>query len=188
MCLEDSREKQKTRKRSKRTPKPIPSSWLSQEQNRIKVLDTLKETLQKRLNDSPDLEVEKNTASEIAEKVEKEIFRHFGHVHRLYRNKYSSLLFNLKSTDNQLFRKLMLGKVTPRRLVQMSSLEMASKELAEWRAKKNKHVLELIEKEEREVPRHCSEKFTHKGIVEIHREANMDLVPEGRIDLKNGPL
>ncbi|KAM6427686.1 SPOC domain-containing protein 1 isoform 1-T1 [Liasis olivaceus] len=160
----------------------MPTSWLSQEQSRIKVVDALKETLQKRLNDSPDLDVEKKTASKIAKKVEKEIFKRFGRVDRLYKTKYRSLLFNLKSTDNQLFHKLMLGKIAPKRLVRMNSLEMAPKELAEWRAKKNKHLLEMIEKEEREVPRRCFEKFTHKGIVEIYREADMDLVSEELIE------
>ncbi|ETE70624.1 PHD finger protein 3, partial [Ophiophagus hannah] len=146
-------------------------------------MEALTETLQKRLNESPDLDVQKNIASKIAKKVETEIFKRFGRVDRVYKNKYRSLLFNLKSTDNQLFHKLMLGKVTPRRLVQMNSLEMASKELAEWRAKKNKHELEIIEKEEREVPRHCSEKFTHKGIVEIYREADIDVASEEIIEM-----
>ncbi|XP_070620551.1 SPOC domain-containing protein 1 isoform X1 [Erythrolamprus reginae] len=164
--------------RPKRTPKPIPRSWLSEEQSRIKVMEVLTETLQKRLNDSLDPGVPKNIASEIAKEVEMEIFKHFGRVDRLYKNKYRSLLFNLKSTDNQLFHKLILGKITPRRLVEMNSLEMASKELAEWRAKENKHELEMIEKHEREMPKRCSEKFTHKGIVEIYREADIDVASE----------
>ncbi|KAK9394830.1 SPOC domain-containing protein 1 [Crotalus adamanteus] len=178
-CL-DCGTKQKTTQ--KKTPKPIPRSWLSQEQSRMKVIETMTETLQKRLNDTPDLDVQKNIASKIAKKVEMEIFKHFGRVDRLYKNKYRSLLFNLKSSDNQLFHKLMRGKITPRRLVQMSSLEMASKELAEWRAKKNKHELEMIEKEEREMPRRCSEKFTHKGIVEIYREVDIDVASEEIIE------
>ncbi|XP_039185520.1 SPOC domain-containing protein 1 isoform X2 [Crotalus tigris] len=172
----------KQRTTQKKTPKPIPRPWLSQEQSRMKVIETLRETLQKRLNDTPDLDVQKNIASKIAKKVEMEIFKHFGRVDRLYKNKYRSLLFNLKSSDNQLFNKLMRGKITPRRLVQMSSLEMASKELAEWRAKKNKHELEMIEKEEREMPRRCSEKFTHKGIVEIYREVDIDVASEEIIE------
>ncbi|XP_026558606.1 SPOC domain-containing protein 1 [Pseudonaja textilis] len=181
IILKGCRTKEKTT--PKRTPKPISRSWLSQEQSRIKVMEALTETLQKRLNESPDLDVQKNTASKIAKKVETEIFKQFGRVDRLYKTKYRSLLFNLKSTDNQvLFHKLMLGKVTPRRLVQMDYLEMASKELAEWRAKKNKHELEIIEKEEREVPRRCSEKFTHKGIIEIYREADIDVASEEIIE------
>ncbi|KAG8143019.1 hypothetical protein E2320_000298 [Naja naja] len=176
IILKGCRTKEKTT--PKRTPKPIPRSWLSQEQSRIKVMEALTETLQKRLNESPDLDVQKNVASKIAKKVEMEIFKQFGRVDRLYKNKYRSLLFNLKSTGNQLFHKLMLGKVTPRRLVQMNSLEMASKELAEWRAKKNKRELEIIEKEARDVPRRCCEKFTHKGIVEIYREADIDVASE----------
>ncbi|XP_058051389.1 SPOC domain-containing protein 1 isoform X3 [Ahaetulla prasina] len=179
MCL-DCRTKKKIT--PKKTPKPISRSWLSQEQSRIKVMEALTETLQKRLNDLVDMDVQKNIASKIAKKVETEIFKHFGRVDQLYKNKYRSLLFNLKSKDNQLFHKLMLGKITPRRLVQMNSLEMASEELAEWRAKKNKHELEMIEKEEREMPRHCTEKFTHKGIVEIDKQADIDVASEEIIE------
>ncbi|XP_061453319.1 SPOC domain-containing protein 1 [Rhineura floridana] len=174
--LDDSRTKKRVRRPNK-TPAPVLSSHLSQEQSRSKVVDALREALQKRLDDSPDLRVQKNTVSKIAKKVEKEIFKLFCCVEQNYRNKYRSLLFNLKSTENQhLFRQLILGEITPKRLVQMSSLEMAPKELAEWRAKENKRVLEIIEKEEREAPRCCSAKFTHKGIVEIQREAEEDLM------------
>lgn len=38
--------------------------------------------------------------------------------------------------------------------------------------------LEMIEKEEREMPRRCSEKFTHKGIVEIYREVEIEVASE----------
>nr|XP_034976512.1 SPOC domain-containing protein 1 isoform X2 [Zootoca vivipara] len=176
--LDDSRtKKNKRRQGPNKAPAPVHSSQLTQEQSRRKVMDALREALLKRLDDLPDLCVQKNTVLKIAKKVEQEIFKRFCCVEQNYKNKYRSLLFNLKSAENQyLCRKLILGEITPKRLVQMSSLEMAPPELAEWRAKENKRVLEIIEKEEQEAPRCCSAKFNHKGIVEIEREAEEDLM------------
>uniref|UniRef100_A0ABM5ERV5 SPOC domain-containing protein 1 n=1 Tax=Pogona vitticeps TaxID=103695 RepID=A0ABM5ERV5_9SAUR len=164
---------------------PIPGSLAYQEQIRGMVVDALRETLQKRLDASPELCVPKNAVSRLAKQVEREIFRLFCCVGQHYKKKYRSLLFNLKSTENQqLFRRVMLGEITPRRLVQMTSLEMAPQELAEWRARENRRVLEIIEKEEREAPSRCSAKFTHKGIVEIHREAEEDLPSQEILELQ----
>lgn len=41
-----------------------------------------------------------------------------------------------------LFRKILTGKIKPPKLVQMSTEELASKELAKWREQANKHVSE----------------------------------------------
>ena len=44
----------------------------------------------------------------------------------------------------------MSGKIKPDQLVQMSSEELASRELAKWREKESKHQLEMIELTEKE--------------------------------------
>ncbi|XP_060113890.1 SPOC domain-containing protein 1 [Heteronotia binoei] len=163
------------RKRSSR--RQIISSKLSEEESRIKVINALREVLQKRLDDSPDLSVQENTVLRIAKKVEKALFNLSCCVDQHYKNKYRSLLFNLKSARNQqLFCKVILGVISPKRLVQMNALELAPEDLAEWRASKRKHALEVIEKEEREAPRCCLTKFTHKGIIEIDRDTDEDLM------------
>ncbi|KAJ7304404.1 hypothetical protein JRQ81_011961 [Phrynocephalus forsythii] len=178
----------KTKKETRKPPTsvtPIPSALISQEQTRQMVVDALRETLQKRLDASPEVKVETNTVSRVAKKVERELFRLFCCAGPHYKNKYRSLLFNLKSAENQqLFRKVMQGEITPRRLVQMTSLEMAPQELVEWRARENRRVLEIIKKEEREAPQHCTAKFTHKGIVEIHREEEEDGMPQEILELQ----
>ncbi|KAJ6654292.1 hypothetical protein lerEdw1_007213 [Lerista edwardsae] len=166
----------RAQKRRNRAAPPANRPRLSQSQNRAKVIDALRETLQKRLDDSPELRMEDRTLLQVAERVERALFELFCCVDQHYKNKYRSLLFNLKSPDNQLlFRRVVLGDITPERLVQMTSLEMAPKELAEWRASKNKRVLEIIEREEQDAQRGCPTKFTHKGIIEIHREVDEDL-------------
>uniref|UniRef100_A0A8C3I249 TFIIS central domain-containing protein n=1 Tax=Chrysemys picta bellii TaxID=8478 RepID=A0A8C3I249_CHRPI len=133
----------------------------------------------KQLEESPDLDVHEDTILRLANNVEKEIFNLFLCVDQRYKNKYRSLLFNLKAPKNKLlFHQVVLGEVSPQCLVQMNSLELAPKELAEWRAKESKHVLEVIEKQQREPPRSCPTKLTHKGEIEIHREVDEDFTLE----------
>ncbi|XP_043361879.1 SPOC domain-containing protein 1 isoform X2 [Dermochelys coriacea] len=164
---------------SKEASASVHSLQLSEEQSRIKVIDSLRGMLQKRLEESPDLDVHEDTILRLANNVEKEIFNLFLCVDQRYKNKYRSLLFNLKAPKNKLlFHQLVLGEVSPQCLVQMNSLEMAPKELAEWRAKESKRVLEMIEKQEREPPRRCPTKLTHKGEIEIHREVDEDFTLE----------
>ncbi|XP_048357573.1 uncharacterized protein LOC125435416 [Sphaerodactylus townsendi] len=168
---------QKGIQRPKRRLALIPRSKLSEEESRIKVVDSLREVLQKRLDDSPDLNIQEDAVLRIAKKVEKALFNLSCSVDQHYKNKYRSLLFNLKSAKNQhLFCKVILGMISPKKLVQMNALELAPEDLAEWRARERKHALEVIEKEEREAPRCCLTKFTHKGIIEIHRETDEDLM------------
>nr|XP_014426209.1 SPOC domain-containing protein 1 [Pelodiscus sinensis]XP_025037686.1 SPOC domain-containing protein 1 [Pelodiscus sinensis]XP_025037687.1 SPOC domain-containing protein 1 [Pelodiscus sinensis]XP_025037688.1 SPOC domain-containing protein 1 [Pelodiscus sinensis] len=173
----------KKRKDRRSAPKEasasVPSLQMSEEQSRIKVIDSLRGMLLKRLEESPDLDVHEDTILRLANNVEKEIFNLFLCVDQRYRNKYRSLLFNLKAPKNKLlFHQVVLGEVSPQCLVQMNSLEMAPKELAEWRAKESKHVLEVIEKQQREPPRCCPTKLTHKGEIEIHSEVDEDFTLE----------
>ncbi|CAM4581488.1 unnamed protein product [Lepidochelys kempii] len=164
---------------SKEASASVHSLQLSEEQSRIKVVDSLRGMLQKRLEESPHLDVHEDMILRLANNVEKEIFNLFLCVDQRYKNKYRSLLFNLKAPKNKLlFHQVVLGEVSPQCLVQMNSLEMAPKELAEWRAKESKHVLEMIEKQEREPPRRCPTKLTHKGEIEIHREVDEDFTLE----------
>ncbi|XP_039367081.1 SPOC domain-containing protein 1 isoform X2 [Mauremys reevesii] len=164
---------------SKEASASVHGLQLSEEQSRIKVIDSLRGMLQKRLEETPDLDVHEDTILRLANNVEKEIFNLFLCVDQRYKNKYRTLLFNLKSPKNKvLFHQVVLGEVSPQCLVQMNSLELAPKELAEWRAKESKHVLEVIEKQQREPPRCCPTKLTHKGEIEIHREVDEDFTLE----------
>ncbi|KAL8220301.1 UNVERIFIED_CONTAM: hypothetical protein K2H54_043313 [Gekko kuhli] len=92
--------KSSTWRPSRQLPR-IRSSKLSQEESRIKVVNALREVLQKRLDDSPDLSVQKDTIPRTAKKVEKALFNLSCCVDQHYKNKYRSLLFNLKSAKNQ---------------------------------------------------------------------------------------
>ncbi|XP_012874642.1 PREDICTED: PHD finger protein 3 isoform X1 [Dipodomys ordii] len=143
----------------------------SADQIRQSVRHSLKDILMKRLTDS-NLKVPEEKATKVATKIEKELFSFFRDTDAKYKNKYRSLMFNLKDPKNNiLFKKVLKGEVTPDHLIRMSPEELASKELAAWRRRENRHTIEMIEKEQREVERRPITKITHKGEIEIESDA-----------------
>ena len=93
------------------------------------------------------------------------MFKHFNKdTSGKYRNKYRSLIFNLKDPKNQgLFRKVINGKIGPERLVQMSAEELASSELAKWREREKISMLEMIKRDAADKVNQVIVKKTHKG-------------------------
>ncbi|XP_053142514.1 PHD finger protein 3 isoform X2 [Hemicordylus capensis] len=151
-------------------PSTAPASKPSADQIRQSVRQSLKEILEKRLADST-LKIPDERAAKVANKIEKELFSFFRDTDSKYKNKYRSLIFNLKDQKNNiLFKRVLKGEVTPDHLIRMSPEELASKELAAWRKRENRHTIEMIEKEQREVERRPITKITHKGEIEIESE------------------
>ncbi|NXU70510.1 PHF3 protein, partial [Oreotrochilus melanogaster] len=149
----------------------VPASKPSADQIRQSVKQSLKEILMKRLTDSS-LKIPEERAAKVATRIERELFSFFRDTDSKYKNKYRSLMFNLKDPKNNiLFKKVLRGEVTPDHLIKMSPEELASKELAAWRLRENRHTIEMIEKEQREVERRPITKITHKGEIEIESEA-----------------
>ncbi|NXG69136.1 PHF3 protein, partial [Baryphthengus martii] len=151
----------------------VPTSKPSADQIRQSVKQSLKEILMKRLTDSS-LKIPEERAAKVATRIERELFSFFRDTDSKYKNKYRSLMFNLKDPKNNiLFKKVLKGEVTPDHLIKMSPEELASKELAAWRQRENRHTIEMIEKEQREVERRPITKITHKGEIEIESETPM---------------
>uniref|UniRef100_A0A665X746 PHD finger protein 3 n=1 Tax=Echeneis naucrates TaxID=173247 RepID=A0A665X746_ECHNA len=137
---------------------------------RRSVRDSLKEILMQRLKES-NLKISVEKASEVAKKTERELFHLYKDTDNKYKNKYRSLMFNLKDTKNNvLFKRVLIGEISPANLIRMSPEELASKELAAWRQRENRHTIEMIEKEQREAERRPIIKITHKGEIEIESQ------------------
>ncbi|XP_021053402.1 PHD finger protein 3 isoform X2 [Mus pahari] len=166
--------KKKVEKGGPHVPPPAAAaSKPSADQIRQSVRHSLKDILMKRLTDS-NLKIPEEKAAKVATKIEKELFSFFRDTDAKYKNKYRSLMFNLKDPKNNiLFKKVLKGEVTPDHLIRMSPEELASKELAAWRRRENRHTIEMIEKEQREVERRPITKITHKGEIEIESDAPM---------------
>lgn len=153
-----------------KTPSSASKKPVSGEAIRRSVRDSLKEILVQRLKEC-DLNVSVERASEVAKKTEKELFHLYKDTDNKYKNKYRSLMFNLKDTKNNvLFKRVLKGEISPGNLIRMSPEELASKELAAWRQRENRHTIEMIEKEQREAERRPITKITHKGEIEIESQ------------------
>ncbi|XP_030075874.1 SPOC domain-containing protein 1 [Microcaecilia unicolor] len=165
---ETGEEKRMPRRSCFSSPKVVPV--LTEEQLRETAVQTLYDILLKRVQESPDLDVQEETVRMVAGNVEREMFALFPSSDLRYRNKYRSLLFNLRDPKNtHLFRQVVLGEITPQCLVLMSPIELAPQELAEWRNKENKRALEIIEKEQQQTQKSQVIKLTHKGLIEIEQ-------------------
>ncbi|KAL0983883.1 hypothetical protein UPYG_G00134310 [Umbra pygmaea] len=152
---------------------------VSVDQIRRNVRDALKDILLKRLKES-DFQASTEKAAEVAKKTEKELYAFYKDTDFKYKSKYRSLMFNLKDTKNNvLFKRVLKGEISPGTLIRMSPEELASKELAAWRQRENRHAIEMIEKEQREAERRPITKITHKGEIEIESQ-DLGKAPEAQ--------
>ncbi|XP_018025449.1 PHD finger protein 3 isoform X2 [Hyalella azteca] len=119
-------------------------------------------------------DVDKNKIEELVKTIENELFVYFNKsVNIKYKSRYRSLVFNIRDEKNGgLYRQILTGAVTPLKLATMTSDEMASKELAEWRQTQGKKELEAIQKHEldRLALGNTYIMKSHKGEIEIDKD------------------
>lgn len=128
---------------------------LKAEQERKNVKNILSDTLKARMQNFDHPEIPKMNDEQIenfAMKVENEMFIFFNKDTRdKYKTKYRSLKFNLGDVKNKtLIERICSNKLSPKQLVQLSSADLASEDLAKWREHEHKHQLEIITKSELE--------------------------------------
>ncbi|XP_069091843.1 PHD finger protein 3 isoform X2 [Pleurodeles waltl] len=174
--LEKHEHKKKTEKRlsiSNMHPTTPPAPKPSVDQIRQSVRHTLTDILLKRLSESGS-KIPEERATKVATKIEKELFSFYRDIDSKYKNKYRSLMFNLRDPKNNvLYKRVLKGDISPDHLIRMSPEELASKELAAWRQRENRHTIEMIEKEQRDAERRPITKITHKGEIEIESESSL---------------
>ncbi|CAH1977659.1 unnamed protein product [Acanthoscelides obtectus] len=171
--------------KSPRTPKPKQpeaqqtATPKQQEDIRENVEKTLFEQLTNRLKGCEDLKLTEEEVKNISKEIESQLFKCFGDTGQKYRNKYRSLIFNIKDAKNQtLWRRICEKSINPYELVRLSPDDLASQELAMWREREAKHQLDMIKKSELELL-NCNRQYvlkTHKGeqIVEDDRVDKVD--------------
>lgn len=137
-----------------------------QENIRENVQKTLFEQLTNRLKLTEDLKLSEDELKSISTEIESQLYKCFGDTGQKYRNKYRSLIFNIKDIKNQtLWRRICEKSINPYQLVRLSPDDLASQELALWREREAKHQLDMIKKSELELLK-CTRQYvmkTHKG-------------------------
>jgi hypothetical protein len=84
-------------------------------------------------------------AEGLAFRIEEELFRLFRGVNKKYKEKGRSLLFNLKDKSNpELRERVSSGDIAPKRICSMTTEELASKELSEWRLAKAEEFAHMV--------------------------------------------
>ncbi|PFX20841.1 death-inducer obliterator 1-like [Stylophora pistillata] len=107
---------------------------------RENIRKSLREILTTRSKEQQDLNATEEDIDKCSLDVEREMFSFFGDTGQRYKNKYRSLMFNLKDPRNKvLFRHVLSGEITLDRLVRMTPEQLASPELATWREQETKH-------------------------------------------------
>ncbi|GJQ67593.1 hypothetical protein Trydic_g8399 [Trypoxylus dichotomus] len=133
---------------------------------RENVRKTLMEQLTNRIKMADDLKLTDDEVANISTEIENQLFKCFGDTGQKYRNKYRSLIFNIKDIKNQtLWRRICEKSINPYQLVRLSPDDLASQELALWREREAKHQLDMIKKSELELL-NCNRQYvfkTHKG-------------------------
>ncbi|XP_006158185.1 SPOC domain-containing protein 1 [Tupaia chinensis] len=143
------------------------------------VVSAMQEVLRSRLQELPELALSEEVVGGIAAGVEAALFDLTQGTQGRYKAKYRSLLFNLRDPRNpDLFLKVLHGDVTPHDLVRMPSTQLAPQELARWRDQPPPQGLEVIKQQQREPRGLPVSKLTHKGEVEILRDADQTLTLE----------
>ncbi|XP_039632509.1 death-inducer obliterator 1-like isoform X2 [Polypterus senegalus] len=127
-------------------PQPQPNNQIRQNIRR-----SLTEILYKRVSDSDDLNISESEVSKISFGIEREMFGLCQATDSKYKNKYRSIMFNLKDPKNKgLFYRVIKGEISPFKLVRLSPEELLSKEMSEWKEKETTEVLESSQKSHRE--------------------------------------
>jgi len=94
-----------------------------------------REALKQKIMKASDIKINQEDLDKLSEVIEEEMFNLYQRdIGTKYKNKYRSLVFNIRDEKNNgLFRKIINGTFSPRQLVRMTADQMASKELQEWR-------------------------------------------------------
>ncbi|XP_030765439.1 death-inducer obliterator 1 isoform X2 [Sitophilus oryzae] len=168
--LKDSKPKTPKTKQKEEAPQP------KKEDIRENVQKTVAEQLGVRLKGS-DIKLTEEEVKNISTEIEAELYKCFGDTGHKYKNKYRSLIFNIKDSKNQtLWRRICEKSISSYELVRLSPDDMASQELAKWREQEAKHQLDMIKKNEIELL-NCNRQYvlkTHKGeeVLEDNRPGN----------------
>ncbi|RRT56263.1 hypothetical protein B296_00024062 [Ensete ventricosum] len=121
--------------------------------------------------ETADKETTVRNAGQLAFRIEAELFRLFGGVNKKYKEKGRSLLFNLKDRNNpELRERVLSGAIAPEHLCTMTTEELASKELSQWRLAKAEELAQMVILPDTDVDLRRLVKKTHKGEFQVEVE------------------
>lgn len=161
-----------------------PQTTPKQENIRENVQKTLFEQLTNRIKLDGTVKLTEEEVKEISNEIELQLHKCFGDTGQKYRNKYRSLIFNIKDVKNHtLWKRICEKSVNAYQLVRLSPDDLASQELALWREREAKHSLDMIKKSELELLNFSRPYVlkTHKGEQVVDDENRPDKVDNAEV-------
>ncbi|XP_046865077.1 death-inducer obliterator 1-like isoform X2 [Xenia sp. Carnegie-2017] len=143
---------------------------------RSNVRRMMKDILLERKKESSDINISGEEIVKLVRKIEEDMFKAFKDTSHRYKAKYRTLMFNLKDPRNKvLYKRVLNGDIPSEKLISMTSDELATKELAQWREQETKHMIDMIKKEFEGENTNKSRllKKTHKGEVDIDGDEDL---------------
>lgn len=113
--------KEKTPSKPKTKPEPSPTPQPKPQENiRENVQKTVLEQLTNRLKCCDDIKLSEEELKNTSTEIEEQLFKCFGDTGQKYRNKYRSLIFNIKDVKNHtLWRRICEKTISPYELVSL---------------------------------------------------------------------
>ena len=119
-----------------------------------------------------ELQSDDHKPSLVSSAVEEALFRLYGGTTKDYKTKMRSLHFNLKDPNNKELRAHVLrGDISPDNFVRMTANELASKELAEYRKRKEEEALKMSV-----LDAEAAAKFSTAAALEVKDEKTKTIV------------
>lgn len=141
---------------------------------RSNVRRMMKDILVERKKESSEIRISVEEIMKLVGKIEDDMYKSFKDTSHRYKAKYRTLMFNLKDPRNKvLYKRVLTGDIPPERLIWMTSDELATKELAQWREQETKHMIDMIKKEEENTNKTRLIKKTHKGEVDVDGDEDL---------------
>ncbi|XP_030623663.1 death-inducer obliterator 1 [Chanos chanos] len=116
------------------SPAPLPPTGSLETHPNIQIRQNIRrsltEILLERVSNCENLEMPESEIGKLAQNIEKEIFNMYFTTDQKYKNKYRSLMFNLKDHKNKgLLSQVIKGEISPFKLSRLSQQELQSREL-----------------------------------------------------------
>ncbi|CAF0765088.1 unnamed protein product [Didymodactylos carnosus] len=172
---QDSKEKSKT-KTSTVASKESQSSLSKNNQMdpatiRTKVRNSLNEYLLERTQKANLTQYTSDHIKNICIHIEEEMYRIFGNTGDKYKQKFRTILFNIKDKNNDIFQKIVSKELNAKQLVQMNADDMAPDDVKEQRRLEILKEAEAIKKYNAEtaveLAKRSKSKVTRQGLIEL---------------------
>ncbi|CAF0801500.1 unnamed protein product [Didymodactylos carnosus] len=139
---------------------------------RTKVRNSLNEFLLQRSQKVNLTQYTPDDIKNVCVQIEEEMYRIFGNTGDKYKQKFRTILFNIKDKNNDIFRKIVSKELNAKQLVQMNADDMARDDVKEQRR------LEILKEAE------AIKKYNAEAAIELAKRSKIKVTRQGLVELE----